>query len=53
MLQISLNHFTAASTLHSKGLSGKAHWLVNFQGFLKNLGTESIESNQNPSKGLK
>lgn len=53
MLPKSPNHFTAASTLHSKGLSGKAHWLGHAQGFLKDLGTESKASHQNLSDGLK
>lgn len=35
MLPKSLNHFTAASTLHGKGLSGKAHWLGHVQGSWK------------------
>lgn len=50
MLQMSLNHFTAASTLHSKGPSGKAYLLGNFQGFLKDLGTEREHSKQHLQK---
>lgn len=53
MLPKSLNHFTATSTLHSKGLSGKAYWLGHVQGFLKDLGTESKASHQNLSEGSK
>ena len=53
MLPKSLNHFTATSTLQSKGLSGKAYWLAHVQGFLKDLGTESKASHQNLSEGSK
>lgn len=34
-------HSCIHTTQYSKGLSGKACWLGNFQGFLKDLGTEN------------